>query len=201
MVGGSSIIFHPYHEKDKTRIRETEMQEKGLEPKISQKIVGYDANALYFWALMQDAPTGPFTRRREESSFKKESSIRMADEWLAWEAKQRGIAVRHRLNDTEKRIGDRQLPVDGFHAQSRTVFQFQGMNTNKAYIAIAGESVDSLVKPELRQEYEQDKANWFPRTDTLEHRAYDKRTPGLLKEEWSGDGIIGLATTNLVVKG
>ena len=128
MVGGPSIIFHRYHEKDKTKIREKEMQEKGLESKMCRKIVGYDANALYLWALMQDAPTGPFTRRREESSFKKESSVRMADEWLAWEAKQRGIAVRHRLNDTEKRIGDRQLPVDGFHAQSRTVFQFQGMN-------------------------------------------------------------------------
>ena len=53
MVGGPSIIFHRYHEKDK-------------------KIVGYDANALYLWAIMQDMPTGSFTRRREETGFKKE---------------------------------------------------------------------------------------------------------------------------------
>lgn len=31
-------------------------------------------------------------------------------------------------------------------------------------------------------------------TDTPEHKAYDKRTPGLFKEEWSGEGIIGLSS-------
>ena len=29
-------------------------------------------------------------------------------------------------------------------------------------------------------------------TDTAEHRTYDKRTPRLFKEEWRGDGMIGL---------
>ena len=29
----------------------------------------------------------------------------------------------------------------------------------------------------------------MPRNDTEENRAYDKRTPGLFKEEWSGEGI------------
>ena len=38
--------------------------------------------------------------------------------------------------------------------------------TQTAYIAISGESVESLVKPELRAEFDQDKCNWFPRTDT-----------------------------------
>ena len=55
------------------------------------------------------------------------------------------------------------------------------MDTNSAYIAIAEDSVESLVKPELRVEFDQDKCNWFPRTDTPEHKAYDKRTPGLFK--------------------
>ena len=68
------------------------------------------------------------------------------------------------------------------------------MDTDCADIAIAGESVESLVKPELRHECEQDKANWFPRTNTPEHKIFDKRTPGLFKEEWSGDGIIGLCS-------
>ena len=36
------------------------------------------------------------------------------------------IHIRHQLNNTEKRIGDRKLPVDGFHAQTQTVYQFQG---------------------------------------------------------------------------
>ena len=63
------------------------------------------------------------------------------------------------------------------------------IDTDSVYIAIAG-----LVKPELRQEFELDKCNWFPRTDTVEHRAYDKRTPRLFKVEWEGQGIIGLCS-------
>ena len=61
-------------------------------------------------------------------------------------------------------------------------------------MALSGESVESLVKPELREAFEADKANWFPRTDTPEHRAYDKRKPGLFKEDWKRDGMIGLCS-------
>ena len=71
-------------------------------------------------------------------------------------------------------------------------FQMCEMDTDSAYIAIAGYSIESLVKPKLRQEFQQDKCNWFPRTDTREHKAYDKRTPSLFKVEWEGEGIIGL---------
>ena len=76
----------------------------------------------------------------------------------------------------------------------RSDFQYCEMDTDSAYIAIAGESVTSLVKPELTEEFEADKHNWFPRSDSPEHRAYDKRTPGLFKTEWEGDGIIGLCS-------
>ena len=76
----------------------------------------------------------------------------------------------------------------------RSDFQYCEMDTDSAYIAIAGPSVDSLVKSDLKEEFEKDKANWFPRTDTAEHSAHDKRTPGLFKEEWAGDGIIGLSS-------
>ena len=76
----------------------------------------------------------------------------------------------------------------------RTDFQMCEMDTDSAYIAISGDSVESLVKPELREEFQQDKCNWFPRTDTAEHKAYDKRTPGLFKVEWEGEGIIGLCS-------
>ena len=44
------------------------------------------------------------------------------------------------------------------------------------------------------KEFEQDKCNWFPRTDTREHKAYDKRTPGLFKVKWEGQGIVGLCS-------
>ena len=43
-TGGPSIIFYRYHEADKTKIRQAE---EGEAAKPCEKIVGYDANALY----------------------------------------------------------------------------------------------------------------------------------------------------------
>ncbi len=45
-------------------------------------------------------------------------------------------------------------------------------------MALSGDSLDDLVKPDMEKEWQEVKKNWFPRTDTPEHRAYDKRTPG-----------------------
>ena len=50
----------------------------------------------------------------------------MAIEWLEWVAHKEIIHIRHQLNNTEKRIRDRRLPLDGFHAQTQTVYQFYG---------------------------------------------------------------------------
>jgi hypothetical protein len=50
IVGGPSIIFNRYHEANKTYIRNGD--------KICKKIIGYDANALYLWAISQKMPTG-----------------------------------------------------------------------------------------------------------------------------------------------
>ena len=60
----------------------------------------------------------------------------------------------------------------------RRDFQYCEMDTGSAYIGIAGPSIESLVKPELGEEFETDKANWFPWTGTPEYKAHDKRTPG-----------------------
>jgi hypothetical protein len=51
IVGGPSIIFHRYHEAGKTRIRGG---------KLCKKVLGYDANALYLWAIAQVMPTGDY---------------------------------------------------------------------------------------------------------------------------------------------
>ena len=101
-------------------------RKNGHEPKPCEKIVGYDANALYLWAMMQPMPTEQYTRRLESDGFKKQWSGKMAIEWLGWEACQRDIQIRQEYNNTEKRIDSRRLPVDGFHAESQTVFQFHG---------------------------------------------------------------------------
>ena len=76
----------------------------------------------------------------------------------------------------------------------RSDFQMCEMDMDSAYIAISGESVENLVKPELKTEFEATKCNWFPRIDAPEHKAYDKRTPGLFKVEWEGQGIMGLCS-------
>ena len=79
IVGGPAIIFHRYHEKNVTKIR------GGGE--TCRSIVGYDANALYLWAIMQDMPTGWYTRRREENKFRPQQAQpfgQMAVQWLTW---------------------------------------------------------------------------------------------------------------------
>ena len=122
-TGGASIIFHRHHETGKTKIREAD---KGQAAKLCEKIVGYDANALYLWALIQDMPTGSYTRRMVKNEFKPKGSIRMAIKWLEWVAHKEGIYIRHQLNSAEKRIGGRKLPVDGFNPERQTVYQFHG---------------------------------------------------------------------------
>ena len=119
IVGGPAIIFHRYHEKNVTRIR------GGSEP--CRSIVGYDANALYLWALMQDMPTGWYTRRREENKFRPQQAQpygQMAIQWLTRESDRTGCTIRHQGNGREKRIG--KLPVDGWCAETRTAYQFHG---------------------------------------------------------------------------
>jgi hypothetical protein len=39
-----------------------------------------------------------------------------------------------------------------------------------------------------------EKKNWFPRRDTPQLAAYDKRTPGLFRTEFTGDGMIALCS-------
>ena len=120
IVGGPAIIFHRYHEKDITKIRGEE---------TCRSIVGYDANALYLWALMQDMPTGWYTRRGEERQFRPQQAQpfgQMAVQWLTWEAAKNGCAIRHQVNGREKRIG--KLPVDGWCPESAPHINFTAVS-------------------------------------------------------------------------
>ncbi|XP_072048373.1 uncharacterized protein [Amphiura filiformis] len=76
----------------------------------------------------------------------------------------------------------------------RSDFEYVQMDTDSAYFALSGSSIESLVKPELRPRFEREKYSWLPRTDTEENRRFDKRTPGLFKLEWEGDGIVALCS-------
>lgn len=92
----------------------------------------------------------------------------------------------------------------------RSDFQYCEPDTDSAYIALSGPSVESLVKPELKQEFLKDKPNWFPRTDSPEHKTVTKEHRGYLKSSGLGRQLLvfiaklitvsGL-TTNSFVKG
>ncbi|KAL5019000.1 hypothetical protein ScPMuIL_004722, partial [Solemya velum] len=118
IVGGPSIIFKRHHEVGKTLVR-------GGKP--CRKIVGYDANALYLWAIGEKMPVGAFVRRRAEHGFKPElrDKYMSAYHWMDYLSHTRGVCIQHYLNSgKEKRVG--KFPVDGWIAHTNTILQFQG---------------------------------------------------------------------------
>ena len=71
-------------------------------------------------------------------------------------------------------------------------FQYCEMDTDSAYMALSAATLEEIIKPHMLEQYHQEKHLWFPREGI--HAAYDKRTPGLFKVEWEGNGIIGLCS-------
>ncbi len=51
---------------------------------------------------------------------------KLAIKWLEYEAQRRGITIQHARNGGEVRIEGTRYRADGFHAESRTVFEFYG---------------------------------------------------------------------------
>ena len=100
----------------------------------------------------------------------------------------------------------------------RPLFQYCEMDTDSAYIALAGESIDGLVKADRRAHYFRHRSQWLPAECCDEHeddyvrariagcpwlatesccfarKAFDKRSPGPFKVEWCGDGFVGLCS-------
>ena len=63
ITGGASIVFHRYHEAEKTKIKRPVYRghgkwEIGKEGKTVKQIVGFDANALYLWGIAQSMLCG-----------------------------------------------------------------------------------------------------------------------------------------------
>lgn len=75
----------------------------------------------------------------------------------------------------------------------RNDYQYIYMDTDSAYMALS-DDFQNLIKPELRNEFNKDKNNWFPRSDTPENKAFDKRKPGLFKVEYQGTGMVALCS-------
>ena len=55
VVGGPSLVFTRYHEVGVTKIRS---HQKKAEPRLCQRILGYDANALYLSTMLEEMPRG-----------------------------------------------------------------------------------------------------------------------------------------------
>ena len=64
------------------------------------------------------------------------------------------------------------------------------MDMDSNYLGISSENVEDLIKPQLREEFEQNKHNWF----ITPLAPQGKRTPGLFKIEFKGDKMIGLCS-------
>ncbi|KAG2775735.1 hypothetical protein PC129_g19558 [Phytophthora cactorum] len=81
----------------------------------------------------------------------------------------------------------------------RADFQYQDMDTDIAYIAFSSENpFQDCIKSELREHFKQHKYDWFPRDYNIEVAKFDRRTPGLLKDEWSGDAMVSLSSKNYI---
>ena len=70
----------------------------------------------------------------------------------------------------------------------RRDFELIQMDTDSNYLAISGKSLEDIVKPDMKAEFEAEKKNWL---------AWDKwsgRTPGLFKKEFEGERMIALCS-------
>jgi hypothetical protein len=95
----------------------------------------------------------------------------------------------------------------------RKHFQLTEMDTDSNYFAISEKSLQAIIKPEKLGEFQESienqcdvdeisaETNWFPRSCCKKHIQLDKRTPGLFKEEFSGEGMISLCSKTYVVHG
>ena len=132
IVGGPSLVFCRLAEVGHTRIRSPDY---GADALVCKALVGYDANSLYPWGMSCEMPVGPCLVRHEPN-FQPEltehgrSGPRHSQaslQWLAYEAVKLGYQdIQHAGNGPEVRVGQRHIPVDGYHAVSTTVFQFYG---------------------------------------------------------------------------
>lgn len=95
----------------------------------------------------------------------------------------------------------------------RSDFEYMEMDTDSAYFAISGDSLDDIIKPEFRDKYLQsgffnctdnvvynDSNFWLPRKCCDPHSIYDKKTPGLFKLEFEGDVMVGLCSKTYAIK-
>ena len=139
IVGGTSIIFHRYHEANVTKIRGKN---------LCKKITGYDANMLYLHCVGQDMCTSYYTLREKKNNYWADTNFSQeAMQWLEHLIQTQKIDIRHALNSphSEKRIGNYQ--VDGYCSSNRTIYEYYGCYHH-------GHSCDDNYNPKKWEETE-----------------------------------------------
>ena len=107
IVGGPNIICNWYHKSGKTFIQN--------EPnKPCQKIICYDVNALYLWAIGQNFPDGYLLIRQQEKFFVREFPQFSGGyhDWIDWLIHELNIEIQSAFHGGEKKLGP--YKVDGF---------------------------------------------------------------------------------------
>ena len=91
-------------------------------------------------------------------------------------------------------------------------FEYLEMDTDSAYLSLAGKQFEDIVKPNKKQSLHYEKMGqcrdfeytsedgFFPRECCKRHKAYDKRTPGLFKMEAEGKAMIALCSKTYILK-
>jgi G:T-mismatch repair DNA endonuclease (very short patch repair protein) len=126
--GGLSMVFHRYHHKEETLIK----RQYGENAKVCKSIHGFDVSSMYLSNLMRELPTGAFVRRRRENGFWIEHSRSYgikATQWIEWMGSKLNLKFQHMFNSDEKRVGGKNLPVDGYAETDdgrRVVLQYLG---------------------------------------------------------------------------
>ena len=117
ICGGPSIVMCRHQERDVTKIRND---------KTTKKVVGYDANGLYAWTMLQDMPTGHFRVRRKDNNFQLDTPPRWqgAHEWLSWKTHETGMNIETAYNGKEHNVLTYKL--DGFCKENKTILEFHG---------------------------------------------------------------------------
>ena len=91
-------------------------------------------------------------------------------------------------------------------------FEYLEMDTDSAYLSLASNQLEDMVKPNKKQQLHYEKMGqcrdfeytsedgFFPRECCKKHKAYDKRTPGLFKVEAEGKAMIALCSKTYILK-
>ena len=99
-MGGASIIFHRFSQRDKTFILNSNNRVK--------KIIGNEANALYLYAFSKEFPVSSFIRRHAENNFKPVVRDKYDNMfyWMDYLSRKRNIKIWYKRNgNKEKRDG------------------------------------------------------------------------------------------------